>query len=211
MLGGKKGFWNIFTGKLSSYSFQSLVFPPSSFLFSSALYQYLETRYNSNLSEAENSIAQKVYRLLPPHASSSIASFFLSIDLHNNAKKYRRKKRGEGEEAKKKLFLSCTMGVLRKFMTRGVKTKVIFLRWVSAREIMSWKFASRVVRSEDGREVSLQRRVISPFSCRETFAKSSSSADESTKFTEIKTHEVKLLLRYPLQLPLIFIELLMLF
>lgn len=53
-----KSFQSIFTGKLSSYFFQYSSHP--------RLYQYLEAgRYNSNLSEAENSIARKVYLLRP--------------------------------------------------------------------------------------------------------------------------------------------------
>lgn len=49
--------------------------------------------HNSNLSEAKNSIAQKVYHL------PLFLSFFVR-DLHNNQKNYCRKK---------ELFLSCTI------------------------------------------------------------------------------------------------------
>lgn len=65
------GFRNLLTGKLSSYRY---FIRASLFSF---LYQYLE-RYNSNLSEAEKSIAQKLYRL--------------SHSLNNNEMKCRRKR-----------------------------------------------------------------------------------------------------------------------
>jgi hypothetical protein len=60
---------------------RSSFLPPLPLAFLS-LYQYLETRYNSNLSEAENSIAQKVYRLrLPPYASFSAFFLFAALSL----------------------------------------------------------------------------------------------------------------------------------
>jgi hypothetical protein len=86
--GEKKGFGSIFTGKLSSHHFQCLL--PLRLPFSINIWR----RYNSNLTEAENSIAQKLY-LFP----LLLDSLSLSTTMGRNI-------------VVKKLFLSCTIRVL---------------------------------------------------------------------------------------------------
>lgn len=108
----EEAFQNLFTGKLSLYSAQS-------FLFLSV--SILRDCYNSNLSEAENSIAQKVYLLLIPLTRTTMARNIVV----------------------KETFLIMHNGSFRKFMMRGTKTKAIFLWWVSVLEIMSMKFVFR--------------------------------------------------------------------
>lgn len=73
--------------RLLNYIYWKIIFsmPPFAwrFLFGINIWR----RYNSNLSEAENSIAQKLYLLPPPSVFPPFP-----FDSHNNGKKYCRKK-----------------------------------------------------------------------------------------------------------------------